>query len=351
MHNLIEPPSLIAHFLRHPPEDFSVFKLMGDVPAFATNFDLLTTMEPAERRKLEALPFAAWWRGSLRSHTCFVGATVSEYALFPIGQSPERFVVSLLQETTEYACLIVKDIPADPVLVGKAAHDYSQALVKSCQRAGFVLVEGQALAYVPIDFGSTEAYLARMSKSRRKDIKRKLRSTEHLEIQAVPTGDAWFGDDVVLAELYALYCNVYDQSEVHFDLLTFGFFQDMLRDAHSNGVVFLYHAGGELIGYNLCFVHNGMLLDKYIGFAYPKAREFNLYFVSWMHNLQYALEHGLTHYIAGWTDPEIKRHLGASFVFTQHAVYFRNPWLRQVLKPFKRYFEADKNWHAVAADS
>jgi uncharacterized protein len=87
-----------------------------------------------------------------------------------------------------------------------------------------------------------------------------------------------------------------------------------------------------------------MLLDKYVGFAYPQAREFNLYFVSWFHNLEYALERGLKCYVAGWTDPEIKRHLGARFTFTHHAVYIRNPWLRRLLSHFKHHFEADSQW-------
>ena len=87
-----------------------------------------------------------------------------------------------------------------------------------------------------------------------------------------------------------------------------------------------------------------MLLDKYMGLAYPQAHDYNLYVVSWFHNLDYARKQGLTHYVAGWTDPEIKRNLGAYFTFTQHAVYVRNPLLRLALKPFKRFFEADAQW-------
>ena len=65
--------------------------------------------------------------------------------------------------------------------------------------------------------------------------------------------------------LYALYRNVYDQSAIHFDLLSAEFFRAVLRDAASGGVVFTYRAAGKLIGYNLCFVHGGKLLDKYVG--------------------------------------------------------------------------------------
>ena len=132
-----------------------------------------------------------------------------------------------------------------------------------------------------------------------------------MEIEAIPTGDSRFEDESFLAALYALYRNVYDQSEIHFDLLTAAFFRAVLRDADVHGIVFLYRAGGMLIGFNLCVCENATLIDKYVGFRYPEAREHDLYTVSWFHNLEYALEHGFRKYIAGWTDPEIKRHLGA----------------------------------------
>jgi predicted N-acyltransferase len=201
---------------------------------------------------------------------------------------------------------------------------------------------------VPIDFGATEDFLARLSRSRRKDLRRKLRSRDALEIQALPTGDSLFTDEAVLAELYRLYQNVYAQSEIHFDLLSAGFFRSVLQDAGSGGVVFLYRTGGELIGYNLCYEAQGRLIDKYVGFAYPQARDCNLYVVSWFHNLDYAVARGLTCYVAGWTDPEIKRQLGAQFTFTQHAVHVRNPLLRMLLRPLRRFFEADSLWHKQA---
>jgi hypothetical protein len=347
LHNLIEPAALIRLFQQHPPEGFPAFNLVG-VPAFATDFDLLTTMEPAERRKLEKLPLHGWWRKLLRPRTCFIGATVSEYGLLPRGQAPEVFLTDLVQAAAEYPFLIVKDLPTTSHLVGEAAHGYAQAFIATAQKSGFVMVEGQALAYVPIDFASTDEFLARMSKSRRKNITRKLKEASAVEVETIAAGDARYLDEAVQAEYYALYQNVYDQSEIHFDLLTPDFFRAVLQDAASGGVVFAYKVDGKLIGYNLCFVHNGMLLDKYVGFSYPAAREHNLYFVSWMRNLQFSLEQGLTHYVAGWTDPEVKRQLGASFTFTRHAVYIRNPLIRHALRPFKRFFESDSQWHEAA---
>jgi hypothetical protein len=336
LHNLLEPAGLIRHFQEFPPQDFWPVSVDGGVLAFSTPYDLLTTMEPGLWRKLGALLFSRW----LHPTTCFIGTTVSEYALLPESTAPESLVRDLLSSTApRFPFLIIKDIPTDAALVGEEAFAYSQHLAKACSEMGFVLLEGQALAYVPIDFPSVDEFLARRSPARRKNLRRKMKSVPRLEIETVPTGDPRFLNEEVLAEFYGLYLNVYRQSEIHFDLLTAQFFRAVLQDPDIGGLVFTYRLDGRLIGYNLCFRENGMLLDKYVGFLYPEARDYNLYAISWFHNLEYALANGLRFYVAGWTDPEVKRELGAHFTLTRHAVYVRNPVLRALLMPFKRLFE------------
>ena len=334
--------------MAHPPLGFATLELEGEIPAFATDFDLLTTMRPDERRWIEGLPFAHWWRRWLRPRTCFVGATVTEYALLPRDCAPDRFIDKLLRDAARYPLIIIKDLPTEAVLVGEPAYAYSTAVTRAASAAGFLLLEGQALAYVPVDFDSVEQFLARMPRPRRKEFKRKRRSAERLDIEEIPTGDMRFRDPALLEHCYALYRNVYAQSAIQFDLLSPEFFSAVLQDGANRGVLFAYRVHGELIGFNLCFVHERRLIDKYLGFAYPQAREHDLYFVSWFHNLSYALTHGLRCYVAGWTDPEVKRRLGAKFTFTQHAVYIRNPVLRRALRLLKRRFEADSDWHAAA---
>jgi len=336
--NLIEPLDLIRAFQSHPPEGFA--ELGFTAPAFATEFDLLTTLEPAVRKHLGVLP-----RRWVRPMTCFVGTTVSEYALFPGETGPAELVQAIVSRfAPQYPFLIIKDIPAESTLVGEEALAYSRRLCAACEAAGFVILEGQALAYVPIDFDGMDDYFARFSHSRRKNLRRKLRRGTSVEIEAVATGDHRLMDLSLVSAIYALYCNVYDQSEIQFDLLTEPFFHAVLQSASVKGTLFLYRAEGALIGWNLCFAENGMLIDKYIGFDYPAAREHDLYTVSWFHNLEYAMERGCRCYVAGWTDPEIKRQLGARFTPTLHAVRVRNPLLRVLLKRSKRWFEPDRRW-------
>lgn len=345
--NQLEPSALLRQFANHPPEGFEILH-DWPAPAFTAPFDLLTTADDALKARVQALPGGRWLAQRLRLKTDFVGTTVSEYAVLPRQPDAARMAASLHRAAGRRMLTIVKDLPQSSPLLEEADNAYAQALAEALREAGFVLVQGQALAYVPIDFASIDEYLARLSKGRRQNLRRKLRSRAALHVERVPTGEAFASDERVAA-CHALFESVYEQSTVHFDKLTRSFLAAVLRDASQQGIVFEYRrlradgSPGELLGWNLCFVHGGKLVDKYIGLSYPGAREANLYFVSWMENLAYAIEQGLTHYVAGWTDPEVKAQLGARFTFTQHAVFIGNPVLRALGRRFAGRFESDRH--------
>ncbi|MDR0577731.1 MAG: GNAT family N-acetyltransferase [Candidatus Accumulibacter sp.] len=339
-----EPDMLAEYFLRHPPEDFQTFACSSGMPGFRADYDLLTTADERTRAWFEKLPGKRFLRRWLRWRACFLGSAVSEFCPLPPAP-PGELVRSLFAAwRRDSALLIVKDIAHGAPFLSGEANRLADRFVEACEASGFFVVEGMALAWVPIDFASEDEYLARLSSARRRDIRRKLRRRERLRVEIHATGDDWLTRPEVLAELYAQYLEVFTQSETHFDRLTPAYFQAVLADASLDGRVFLYSLDGRPIGFNLCFIHDGMLVDKTIGFRYPAARENNLYFVSWMENLAYARREGLRCYIAGWTDPAVKAALGARFTPTRHAVYARNPLLRRILRRIAGHFEPDKRW-------
>ncbi|MEX1826183.1 GNAT family N-acetyltransferase [Luteibacter sp. CQ10] len=342
--NQLEPEALLEHFARHPPSGFSPHPAADGAPLFVTRFDLLTTADDDLRKRLSSLPFQGVLKRLLTLRTCFAGTTVSEYALFARSSDPATVARDWARRFgREHPLLVVKDLAVDSPLTSIADRAWTSRFVDAAREAGYLIVEGQALAYVPIDFASVDEYLARLSSSRRKNLRRKLRSRQRLQVERLPTGEAFASDESIDA-YYALFENVYAQSEIHFDKLGRDFFAATLRAP--GGIVFAYRAEGELIGWNLCYEHEGKLLDKYVGFAYPAARDLDLYFVSWFLNLEYALERGLAFYVAGWTDPDVKAQLGARFHLTRHAVFVRNRVLRALLRRFAHRFESDGHWEA-----
>ncbi|SCB77765.1 GNAT family N-acetyltransferase [Gilliamella intestini] len=341
--NQLEPNELIGNFLEHPPQGFSAWLSVDGVPVFSAKFDLLTTADDDFRHKIQKLPFYNKWRRYLQPHTCFVGATVSEYALLTDNVDANQLAAHLKAAyAKQYSFFIVKDIPVASPLLNEKDNHYSMHFISSLKENGFIEVEGQALAWVPIDFSDMDEVFSRFSYSRRKNFRRKLKSRNKLAIHILHSGDDCFYQQAVIDEYYQLYLNVYQQSEIHFDLLTKSFFTQLLQNKTQNAHIVTYYHDDKLVGYNICFVVNNMLVDKYIGMVYPQARALNLYFVSWFVNLEYALQQGFSHYIAGWTDPEVKASLGAKFTFTKHLVYIRNPLLRAVLRRLISHFESDK---------
>lgn len=341
--NQLEKNELIDSFLTYPPQDFSAWLSDDDVPVFSAKFDLLTTANDDFKYKIQKFPFYKKWKHWLQPRTCFVGTTVSEYTLLTDKVDANQLAKHL--KTTyakQYPFMIVKDLPLASPLLSEYDNHYSEQLIEALKEQGYIEVEGQALAWLPIDFIDINEVFSRFSYSRRKNFRRKLKSRDKLDINILHSGDECFFNQDVQDEYYQLYLNVYQQSEIHFDLLTKPFFIQLLQSKAAKAHIFTYHNNGVFIGFNICFEVNNMLIDKYIGMVYPKARELNLYFVSWFVNLEYALQQGFNYYIAGWTDPEVKASLGAKFTFTRHLVYIRNPLLRVILRKLIGHFESDK---------
>jgi hypothetical protein len=346
--NLLEPEGLVHAFMTEPPECFEPIWLEANgrhIPGFLAEFDLFTTADKKVRgfyeRHKGLLP--SFIKRFLKPEVVFIGTTVSEYALFPYGIEPKTVKESVVSKLNGSGLqfLIIKDIPLESYLLSEEENKFSRQLIFHLKNNGFFVLYGQALAYVPVNFSSIEEYLQRFSRSRRKDLKRKLRSFSEVSIEQVKTGADFF-TDFNIDLLYDLYLNVYEKSRIHFDKLTLSFFKKVFRDKNNGGIVFLYRHQDRIIGFNLCFIVRDYLVDKYVGFLYPDSHRFNLYFVSWFYNLNFCIQNNLRAFIAGWTDPEIKSYLGAEFTYTYHAVYIKNPLLRFILNRFKSVFESDK---------
>lgn len=350
--NALEPAALIEQFLAHPPLGFQARRLADGTPSFEADFDLLTTLDASWREWVMRLPGYARWKGLLSPRTLFVGSTVSEFLPLTWVNDVRAMPGELRHHFgRRYPFLIIKDIPQASPLLNEADNQVAEELVQACRQAGFVLLEGQALAYLPIDFSSTDEWLGRFSGKHRYDIRRKLRQRDRLEIAIWRCGGSELADAVVRKQLYGLYQQVYAQSEVHFDQHSKVFFDAIWSSTAAGGFLFIYQVSGKIIGWKLCFVVGDKLIDKYVGFAYPEAREYGLYFNSWVDCLEFAMAHDLRYYVMGWTDTEIKAYLGARFCMTRHAVLVRNPILRFGLQRFRGLFASDARWLESTASS
>jgi len=346
--NMLEPQGFIDAFVSEPPEGFQSREFQtpeGNFYGFIANLDLFTTM--SENLKNFRQQYDRWVpqfiKNILKPRVLFIGTPASEYALFPPSLNFEQLKQICITELKKEkaAFLVMKDIPKDSPLLSEAENDFSDQLLHFLEQQGFLILAGQALAYIPINFSSREEYLQRFSNHRKKNIQRKLKMFSKVTVQELKTGDPSI-DESLQETMYSLYLNVYNNSYIHFEKQRFPFFKQILTNPTNQGLIFLFYVEEKLIGYSLCFHYQNMLVEKYIGSLYPDSREYNFYYLNWFHKLEYCLRHQLEKRILGCTNPEIKAYLGADFTQTYHAVYLPNPLLRCLGQGIKSLFESDQ---------
>ena len=100
----------------------------------------------------------------------------------------------------------------------------------------------------------------------------------------------------------------------------------------------LYWVGDRLAAFNLLLVGADRVIDKFLGMAYPLAREHNLYVVSWMENVRFCREIGKPLLQTGQTAYASKLRMGSrlvpSAIYAKHTNGLLNrglaavaPWL------------------------
>jgi hypothetical protein len=86
--------------------------------------------------------------------------------------------------------------------------------------------------------------------------------------------------------------------------------------------LYFYFVQGELAAFNLLVVKQDAMVDKYFCMDLEVGRKYNLYFLSWLENVRYCVEHKIPLYHAGPGAENTKAHLAAtsipSFILFKH---------------------------------
>lgn len=194
-----------------------------------------------------------------------------------------------------------------------------------------------AVASLPVavlDLGGYDeaGYLASLSPATRKDLKRKLKSRARLRIEHRSGID---GIDGIAAEIDALYDSTRRNSQVRygaFEDLPDGYFRNVARTQPDRTRFVLYWVGDRLAAFNLLLVQPDRVIDKFLGMAYPLAREHNLYAVSWMENVRFAMESRRPLLQVGQTAYASKLRFGSHLAPSTNFVHCRTGALNQIIR-------------------
>jgi predicted N-acyltransferase len=218
------------------------------------------------------------------------------------------------------------------ILAIKDLTDETLAYADGALKTGrFTRVTSLPVAVLDLGFKSEEAYLASLSSATRKDIRRKLKAAQQVRVERRSTIAG------IEQEIVALYDETRHQSEFDygdFEKLSPDYFCDVLGNLGDRSVVMLYWLGEQLIGFNLLLIGADRVIDKFIGMRYPLAREHNLYVLSWMTNVRFCLERGITKLQTGQTAYAAKLRFGSRLEKSWMCFKHRGHVINSVFRTF-----------------
>lgn len=202
---------------------------------------------------------------------------------------------------------------------------------------GFFKTDSFPSAVVDLNVGSFDEYLSTLTRATRKDLRRKLKKSgcrAHIKAEVVDRVDS------VLDDVYRLYLQTHDAGATKFEKLTRDFFLSISKHLDRHCKYFLYYVNEKLAAFNLCFLYDDLMIDKFIGFDYSISRDCNLYFVSWCHNIAWCIQHGVRRYQVGQTDYAPKTHLGARLLPLYAYARHTNPVINSILRILARFLNS-----------
>ncbi|MBS7535286.1 GNAT family N-acetyltransferase [Ancylobacter sonchi] len=216
--------------------------------------------------------------------------------------------------------IAVKDLdPAEMERVGPAL-----------RAAGYVVLE--SLPHAVLDLAGTSTvddWLARLSSATRKDLRRKLKRADRVSVE-------WRHSIAGLEEeVRALYDATRAQSHVRygdFEDLPDGYFERVAAAQPERTLFAFYRIGDQLAAFNLLLLEPDRVIDKFLGMAYPLARDHDLYAVSWAENVKLCQRLGKRFLQTGQTAFASKLRYGSGLRPSTIMVKHLNPALHALVR-------------------
>ncbi|MBC7786244.1 MAG: GNAT family N-acetyltransferase [Methylophilaceae bacterium] len=296
-------------------------------PYFVMDYRLDTTVQGGLKRFLNKITHYAPKLLSIKM-VC-VGSPVTDSCKIGLAKD-YPFDAAMLKALCDELEQVAKREKASVIAFKDVMDHDAQLFSATLNAAGYGKVANMPIAINLIQFTNIDEYFATLSYTTRKNLRRKLKAKANIHIEE------YDGLPPDIEKVYQLYLNTYEQSELKFEKLTLEFFESIpgLMPNHCRFV--LYYAENQLIAFNLLLHRDGILLDKYIGLDKTLAKKYNIYYLSWLHNVEMCIRDGFHTYQSGQAAYETKIRLGATleqtYIFFKHC----NPLWNKPLKLLSR---------------
>jgi hypothetical protein len=295
---------------------------VGAASCFCMDYSLATSIEGPLKNALLWLKRNFAIDFSLKALIC--GSSACEGRIGVIGENQPRVLGEILKCMEQIA-----QAERASILAFKDFSRQYLPLLDNLHKQGFAKIKSYPSAELAVEFASFEEYLSSLSRSTRKDLKRKFKRISELPKLDLKVSNSLDG---CLDTAYDLYLGTLAKSEVQFEIMPKAFFARIFQNMPQESKFFLWHLEGKLVAFDLCLARNGVLVDEYIGLDYRFAYQYHLYFLTFRDILTWCIENGIKRYETGALSYEPKKRLGLEFVpmfvYAKHRNKLLNPFFK-----------------------
>ncbi len=331
-------------------------------PFFILDLDLLVGAKPRIGWLTDFI--RRLWPRFMRARTMMVGCAAGEGHLDGQDEFAQRASARLLA-----SALVEKarDLKARLIVLKEFPAKYRPTLECFVDN-DFTRIPSLPNVLLNIDYSSFEEYMTRaLSGGARRKLRLKLRVADAaapIEMSVV--------DDIapIIDDVYPLYLQVYNRSNLHFEKLTKEYFCGLGHRMGDKSRFFIWRQNGKIVAFGSCILQDDTIHAEYLGLDYTVAIDLHLYHYTFRDLISWGIANGYKWFHSSALNYDPKLHLQYRLapidLYVRHTSTIGNaifsrilPWLEptryeKTLKQFANYEElwapggARRTWAAAA---
>lgn len=221
-------------------------------------------------------------------------------------------------ETKKARVLVVKDAGTDTGTWGGTA----------LATAGYSRITALPVAVLPTP-ASEDAYFASLSGNMRSNLRRRLKRAKNVHVEIRDTCED-INDEMIKLRKGTMARGSGDFA--NFAATSDAFYPKVLTDAANSSRLFTYWLDEQLLGFAMVSVSNSQLVQNYNGMRYPEGPDNGIFYLDWISQLRYCIEHGIPEMQTGVTTYLIKARLGCRFHHRYYYIRHRYEAINKIIK-------------------